>query len=104
MPAISGAATLVPPNTSQAELLELAGPKTATPVLGSATAETSATVRRAQPESVCQVGLAYTVRSGLAYLGQGRDLRGRAQTWGYGVSLSVGINVVERCRCSCLRE
>src|SRR5882724_12649466 len=60
MPAISGAATLVPPNTSQAERLALAGPKTATPVLGSATAETSATVRRAQPESVCQVGLAYT--------------------------------------------
>src|SRR2546430_16438673 len=54
MPAISGAATLVPPNTNQAELLEFAGPKTATPVLGSATAETSATVRREQPVSVCQ--------------------------------------------------
>jgi len=38
-------------------LLEFAGPKTATPVLGSATARTSATVRRAQPESVCHVGL-----------------------------------------------
>ena len=30
---------------------------TATPVLGSATAATSATVRRAQPVSCCQVGL-----------------------------------------------
>src|SRR5690349_7184816 len=30
---------------------------TATPVFGSATAETSATVRRAQPVSVCQAGL-----------------------------------------------
>src|ERR671930_2046024 len=32
--------------------------KTATPVFGSATAETSATVRREQPVSVCQAGFA----------------------------------------------
>ena len=32
--------------------------RTATPVFGSATAETSATVRLAQPESVCQAGFA----------------------------------------------
>jgi hypothetical protein len=36
---------------------------TATPVDGSATALTSATVRRAQPVSCCQLGLAYTLWS-----------------------------------------
>src|SRR5204863_1770406 len=56
-----GAATLVPPNTRNAELPEPFGPNTATPVLGSATAETSAIVRREQPVSCCQLGLAYTV-------------------------------------------
>src|SRR5689334_21795574 len=61
MPPTSGAATLVPPNTSQPALLRLTGPYTATPVLGSATAETSATVRFEQPASVCQVGLPNTV-------------------------------------------
>ncbi|HEX3762039.1 MAG TPA: hypothetical protein VHW23_25235 [Kofleriaceae bacterium] len=54
----SGAATLVPPNTRNADVEPL-GPNTATPVLGSATAETSATVRRAHPVSCCQLGLAY---------------------------------------------
>src|SRR5690242_10952669 len=58
---MSGADTLVPPNTSQADWVPRPlGPNTATPVLGSATAETSATVRRAQPVSFCQVGFAYT--------------------------------------------
>src|SRR5262249_16665638 len=48
--------------TSHAERLRLPdGPNTATPVLGSATAETSATVRLAQPASFCHVGFAYTV-------------------------------------------
>src|SRR5690349_19488781 len=62
MPAMSGADTLVPPNLSQPELLRLTGAYTATPVFGSATAETSATVRwSAQPISVCHAGLAYTV-------------------------------------------
>src|SRR5690348_17229642 len=61
MPPTRGAATLVPPNTSQPERFFATGPYTATPVLGSATAETSATVRFAQPVSVCQLGLAYVV-------------------------------------------
>ena len=51
----------MPPNTSQPEFLPRAGPYTATPVLGSATAETSATVRLLQPVSVCQLGLLNTV-------------------------------------------
>src|ERR1041384_4254463 len=58
---MSGAATLVPPNTGNAVRLRDVGANTATPVLGSAIAETSATVRRAQPVSVCHDGLAYTV-------------------------------------------
>src|SRR5690348_7895193 len=61
MPPMSGAATLVPPKTIQPEACRLTGPKTDTPVAGSATAETSATVRLAQPGSDCQVGLAKTV-------------------------------------------
>src|SRR5882672_1878490 len=61
MPAISGAATLVPPNTWNADAVDDVGANTATPVLGSATAETSASMRRAQPASCCQLGLANTV-------------------------------------------
>src|SRR5438046_804607 len=61
MPPMSGAATLVPPNTSQPALRLATGPYTATPVLGSAIAETSATVRFEQPASVCQLGFAYVV-------------------------------------------
>src|SRR5215475_1758725 len=61
MPAISGAATLVPPNTWNADALDDVGANTATPVLGSATAETSASMRRVQPVSCCQLGLANTV-------------------------------------------
>src|SRR5437667_4960403 len=55
---MTGAATLVPPKTSQPDRPWKAKlSKTATPVAGSATALTSATVRRAQPVSVCQLGL-----------------------------------------------
>jgi hypothetical protein len=50
--AMIGEATLVPPKIYQAPLYV-----THTPVDGSATAETSATVRREQPLSACQVGL-----------------------------------------------
>ena len=56
----SGDDTLVPPNTIHAVEWCVAGPNTATPVFGSATAETSASVRFAQPVSVCQLGLANT--------------------------------------------
>src|SRR5258706_9866159 len=52
-----GDATLVPPNTYQ--LFAPVDPYesyTATPVLGSATAETSASIRCAQPVSCCQDG------------------------------------------------
>src|SRR6266849_2751356 len=54
-----GAATLVPPKTSQ-PLRPLDGvlSYTHTPVLGSATAATSATVRSEHPTSCCQLGLA----------------------------------------------
>src|SRR3954470_1377324 len=56
---MTGAATLVPPNTSQPPPpCPRKVSYTETPVFGSATAETSATVRRAQPVSVCQAGLA----------------------------------------------
>src|SRR5215469_2796894 len=48
--AISGAATLVPPKTSQPDRpWELVESYTATPVFGSATAETSASARLLQP-------------------------------------------------------
>src|SRR3954453_12796261 len=50
-----GAAALVPPNLSHL-LTPAEGAKTLTPVAGSATAETSATVRRVQIGSVCQSG------------------------------------------------
>src|SRR5580693_8390564 len=50
-----GVATDVPPKTFQPSSL-LNESYTATPVAGSATAETSATVRLLQPVSVCQVG------------------------------------------------
>src|SRR3954468_22509187 len=56
-----GAATLVPPNTSQPP--PPVRPKvsyTETPVDGLATAETSATVRRAHPVSCCHDGLGMT--------------------------------------------
>src|SRR5215510_11923100 len=49
-PAMIGAEALVPPTTNQPDwLLNGVESKTATPVLGSATAETSATARRRQP-------------------------------------------------------
>src|SRR6266702_350531 len=51
MDAMIGDATLVPPNTCQ-----LPCTNTATPVFGSATADTSATVRWAQPVSVWNAG------------------------------------------------
>ena len=51
-----GEATLVPPNTVQPP--EPYVSYTATPVAGSATAETSATVRREQPVSVWNDGFA----------------------------------------------
>jgi len=53
-----GDETLVPPNCSQPTLPLLSAVEsyTATPVLGSATAETSATVRFVQPASCCQDG------------------------------------------------
>ncbi|KIQ64664.1 hypothetical protein TR51_10630 [Kitasatospora griseola] len=54
--AMIGAATLVPPYTTQP--LPPWVWWTATPVSGSATAGTSAMVRSAQPVSFCQVGLA----------------------------------------------
>src|SRR3954449_12094890 len=47
-----GADALVPPTVTHAPMK-----RTFTPVSGSATAETSATVRFAQPVSVCQAGL-----------------------------------------------
>src|SRR5436305_3867798 len=52
MPAIMGAEALVPPKTSQPDWPKVS--KTATPVDGSATAETSEMVRWLQPGSVCQ--------------------------------------------------
>src|SRR6266487_659142 len=53
-----GAETLVPPNTNQPlRPWKAVLSNTATPVFGSATALTSATVRRTQPLSVCQDGL-----------------------------------------------
>src|SRR3954462_10993755 len=55
-PATIGAAALVPPNTSQSEASSESGANTATPVLGSAIADTSATVRREHPVSCCQLG------------------------------------------------
>src|SRR5947207_5222047 len=65
MPEMIGAATLVPPSTSHAG--GVAGGTvsevcvyTATPVLGSATAATSATVRPVHPVSCCQLGLSNT--------------------------------------------
>src|SRR5262245_3889280 len=61
MPPMTGAATLVPPNTSQPERFFAVGAYTATPVLGSAIAETSATLRFEHPASVCQLGLPNTV-------------------------------------------
>src|SRR5205809_2453761 len=61
MPPTSGADTLVPPNTIQPEAWRLVGPYTATPVLGSAIADTSAAARMLQPGSCCQLGLANTV-------------------------------------------
>ena len=56
MLATSGEATLVPPYTAQpfAPVVWY----TATPVFGSPTAETSASVRIEQPVSFCQLGLA----------------------------------------------
>jgi len=47
-----GAEALVPPTVNH-----MSPNSTATPVFGSATAETSATVRRAQPVSVCHAGV-----------------------------------------------
>ena len=66
MLAMIGAAALVPPTVPQplkhlppsALRLEQLESYTDTPVFGSATAETSATVRLAHPLSVCQGGLA----------------------------------------------
>ncbi len=53
-----GEATLVPPNTIHPDCPKYAVLSyTATPVFGSATAATSATVRREQPLSVCHDGL-----------------------------------------------
>ena len=53
--AMIGAPTLVPPKTCQPGAENVS--YTAAPVCGSATADTSATVRLAQPASVCTVGL-----------------------------------------------
>jgi hypothetical protein len=52
---MSGEARLVPPTWTQPPLLLS---YTAAPVLGSASAETSATVRLEQPESCCHEGFA----------------------------------------------
>src|SRR5215510_1242660 len=51
-----GAAALVPPSTSHYEVVSVLGPYTATPVLGSATAATSAIIRLVHPVSCCQLG------------------------------------------------
>src|ERR1043166_9414599 len=51
-----GADTLVPPKTSQPPGCKRNVSYTETPVDGLATAATSATVRREQPASVCQLG------------------------------------------------
>src|SRR5262245_29209698 len=51
-----GAETLVPPNTFQPPSWKVS--YTATPVAGSATAATSATVRLEQPLSLCHAGYA----------------------------------------------
>src|SRR3954469_6331543 len=57
-PAISGAEALVPPATPHELLpMPLNGPHTATPVLGSATAEMSTSVRIGHPLSDCHDGL-----------------------------------------------
>src|ERR1700759_5674066 len=56
-PEMSGAATLVPPSQIHDEVVSVLGPNTATPVLGSATAAISATIRLAHPVSCCQLGL-----------------------------------------------
>src|SRR5271156_234785 len=53
-----GEATLVPPKTYHPLTPVGPGAYTETPVLGSATAETSPTVRRVQPRSVCHDGFA----------------------------------------------
>src|SRR6516162_2300899 len=53
-----GEATLVPPKTYQPLTPDDPGAYTATPVFGSATAETSPTVRCLQPRSVCHDGFA----------------------------------------------
>src|SRR3954451_14377942 len=50
-----GADALVPPNVAQP--MKPNESYTATPVFGSATADTSATVRRGQPASVCHEGM-----------------------------------------------
>ena len=56
-PAISGDDALVPPTTPHALAPFVpSGPYVATPVCGSATADTSASVRFAQPVSDCQGG------------------------------------------------
>src|SRR2546421_1326606 len=63
MPASRGVEALVPPSviqpgSSPANPLENAVSYTAMPWVGSAVADRSATVRCAQPESACQLGLA----------------------------------------------
>src|SRR5690242_174748 len=58
MPAISGEDRLVPPTTSQPRPPLVSVTRTASPVLGSATADTSEVVRVAHPGSLCQAGLA----------------------------------------------
>src|SRR5580693_1794681 len=54
--AMIGDDTLVPPTSRKPSWSKVS--KTATPVLGSATADTSLSVRILQPVSVCQEGLA----------------------------------------------
>src|SRR5437763_340436 len=59
--AMNGEDSLVPPHTPQLDELRVAGPYTATPVLGSALAEMSASMRppQASVTPVCQLGLGW---------------------------------------------
>src|SRR3954462_3903703 len=68
-----GADALVPPT-----VIHMPANRTLTPVLGSATADTSATVRLAQPGSVCQDGLASNALQPLPAPSQTVSLQPRA--------------------------
>src|SRR3982751_6042526 len=61
MAPMNGAEALVPPHTPQLDEFRVAGPYTATPVFGSATAEMSASMRppQASVTPFCQLGFGW---------------------------------------------